>query len=71
MKNNYCATKKHSNHLTFGGRIYNSDFDGYKSMSDVASRIISDWKFDEQLRKNSENRDRKQIIKGENNEIKI
>lgn len=43
------------NHSTFGGKIYNYDFDGYTSMNDIAKRIVSDWKFDEQCRKNIEN----------------
>lgn len=44
---------------TFGGKIYNNDYDVYMSMADVASRIASDMRFDEQCRKACENRDRK------------
>lgn len=41
---------------TFGGLIYDSDFNEYpNSLSDIASRIVSDWKFDEQCMKNIEN----------------
>lgn len=54
MKNNYYVTKNYN--TTFGGKIYNYDFDGYESMSDVANRIISDWKIDEKCRKNLENK---------------
>lgn len=45
-------------HSTFGGLIYKGDFDHCQSMSDIASRIISDWKFDYRMRKNEENRDK-------------
>lgn len=44
---------------TFGGLIYNYDFDEYTSMSDIASRIVSDMQFDKICRQNEENRDRK------------
>lgn len=37
---------------TFGGVIYNYDFDGYNSLSDIASRIVSDWKFDKRMKSN-------------------
>ena len=31
-------------HNTFGGQIYEYDFDGYTSINDIASRIFSDWR---------------------------
>ncbi len=51
-------------HSTFGGRIYLSDFEtDYRGKdnnngSSIAQRIVSDLKFDEQCRKNIENRER-------------
>ena len=42
-------------HTTCGSVIYNYDFDGYVSMSSMAERIISDWKFDEKCRKLAKN----------------
>lgn len=51
-------TKNHNLHNTYGGRIYNSDFDTEFSYGNVASRIISDWKFDQQCKKNIENKER-------------
>ena len=58
MKRNYYRTGNYKpDHSTFGGVIYNYDYDGYVSMSDMAERIISDWKFDEKCRKNAESRD--------------
>ena len=48
-KNYY--TSNNANYTTFGGRVYNYDYDNYMSMSDIASRIILDWKFDEKCRK--------------------
>ena len=51
------------NHSTCGSKIYNYDFDGYVSMSTMAERIISDLKFDERCRKNTENRERNKNYK--------
>ena len=48
-------------HSTCGSAIYNYDFDGYVSMSDMAERIISDWKFDEKCRKLANNNIKKGI----------
>ncbi len=51
-------------HSTFGGIIYQSDFETYyrgkdnNNGSSIAQRIVSDLKFDEQCRKNIENRER-------------
>ena len=56
----------------FGGRIYLSDFEtDYRGKDNttgsiIASRIISDWRFDEMCKKNSIIRDKKII----NNELK-
>ena len=50
-------------HSTCGSQIYNYDFDGYVSISDMAERIISDWKFDEERRKDTLNRDRNKNYK--------
>ena len=59
MTRNYYKTGNYKPYYsTFGGVIYNYDFDGYVSMRDMAERIISDWKFDERCRKNVLNRDR-------------
>lgn len=43
-------------HSTFGGVIYDYDFDKPLTVSNIAARIISDWNFDKQCRKNIENR---------------
>ena len=50
-------------HSTCGSQIYNYDFDGYVSITDMAERIMSDWKFDERCRKNALNRDRNKDYK--------
>lgn len=42
---------------TFGGKIYLSDFDTEYCNGNIASRIFSDWKFDEECKKNSENKE--------------
>ena len=48
---------------TCGCVIYNYDFEGYVSMSDMAERIISDWKFDDERRKDVSNRNRNKNYK--------
>ena len=60
---NYYSTPSKPDRSTFGGNVYNYDFDGYNSISDITSRIISDWRFDEKCRKNGENYKRKQSQK--------
>ena len=55
MTRNYYTTENYrTGHSTCGSKIYNYDFDGYVSITDMAERIISDWKFDEQRRKDIE-----------------
>ena len=39
---------------TFGGIIKEYDFEGYTSMTDVADRIFSDWRFDNTYRRISQ-----------------
>ena len=63
MTENYYRTRNYKpNHSTFGGIITNADFntngrkDNPDSISSVVKDIISDWRFDEQCRKNIENR---------------
>ena len=52
MARNYYTTGNYKpDHSTCGSKIYNYDFDGYTSMSDMVERIISDWKFDKKCRK--------------------
>lgn len=47
---NYIGNYDHS---TYGGKIYSSDFDmNYVGTRNIAGRIISDWKFDSDYRKN-------------------
>ena len=55
-KNYYTPSKP--DHTTFGGLIYNYDFEGYNSVSNIASRIITDLKFDNKCRKLGENHKR-------------
>ena len=68
MTRNYYTTGNYrTDHSTCGSKIYNYDFDGYVSITDMAERIISDWKFDYGCKKNAENRDRKKNYKKGNN----
>ena len=56
MTRNYDRTGNYrTDHSTCGSKIYNYDFDGYVSITDMAERIISDWKFDEKCRKLANN----------------
>ena len=64
MTRNYYRTGNYKpDHSTCGSVIYNYDFDGYVSMTSIAERIISDWKLDEQCKKNAESRDKKKNYK--------
>ena len=64
MTRNYYRTGNYkTDHSTCGSVIYNYDFDGYVSMASMAERIISDWKFDEERRKDISNRDRNKDYK--------
>ena len=66
MTRNYYTTENYKpDHSTCGSVIYNYDFDGYVSMTSIAERIISDWKFDEKYRKNAKNK-QKGITNGKN-----
>lgn len=42
------------NHTTFGGKIYFTDFDRKTTLVEIAEKIISDRKFDQQCMKNIE-----------------
>ena len=63
MTRNYYTTGNYKpDYSTFGGIINFSDFCTDHNRSEksksMAERIISDWKFDKQCKKNIENRDR-------------
>lgn len=60
-RNYYTPMNYNADHSTCGSKIYNYDFEGYVSMSDMASRIISDWKFDKKCRKLANNNIRKGV----------
>ena len=45
-------------HNTFGGELTLFDFEGHHTLSTMADRIMRDLRFDEQCRKNCENRER-------------
>ena len=46
-------------HNTFGGNICASDFcTDYEGTRNIAERIASDWRFDEQCKKNYKQRER-------------
>lgn len=62
-------------HTTFGGYIYPSDFNNDYSGklntngSTIASRIASDWRFDNSCKKNNDNRiQNNNWIKSKNND---
>ena len=63
MTNYYTTGYYKPDYSTCDSVIYNYDFDGYVSMSDMAERIISDWKFDEERRKDVLNRNRNKDYK--------
>lgn len=43
-----------TDHTTFGGKIFFTDFDRKTTLAEVAEKIISDRKFDQQCIKNME-----------------
>ena len=50
-------------HNTFGGNIYESDFDmSYVGTRNIAGRIRSDWKFDRYCQKNMNDKKIKENI---------
>lgn len=57
-RNYYTTTRNHADHSTFGGLIYNYDFDGYNSLSSIAERIAADLRFDNTCKQNALNRNR-------------
>ena len=58
-RNYYTTPSNYADHTRFGGKISNYSFNVHTTMSDIASQIISDWKFDQQCKRNAENRDEK------------
>ena len=68
MTRNYYTTGSYNpDYSTFGGTINFSDFctDHHRSEKSKswAERIVSDWKFDEQCKKNMKNRNRNKNYK--------
>lgn len=65
--NNYTGTYKHDP-TTFGGYVYEYDYEGYLSMSEIAGRILSDMNFDKKCKLNAIQRDKykKNKTKGRN-----
>lgn len=63
---NYYTECYKADHTRFGGLIYNYDFEtdykrkpGEREGSDIAKRIATDMKFDEQCRRNLTNKESK------------
>lgn len=53
MTENYYRTGRvNIDHSTFGGEISLFDFEGHRTLSDMADKIASDLRFDERCRKN-------------------
>ena len=68
MTRNYYTTGNYkTDHTTFGGTINFSDFCTDNNRSEKskswAERIVSDWRFDEQCKKDALNRDRNKNYK--------
>ena len=62
MTRNYYRTGHYKpDHSTRGSVTYNYDFDGYVSMTSMAERIISDWKFNEKCQKLANNNIKKGV----------
>ena len=61
---NYHTSSEREFNTTFGGYVYNDDFE-YASIATIAGRIITDMKFDEKCKKNIEQRNRQREYKKE------
>lgn len=61
------GTYKHDS-TTFSGLIYNYDYDGYNSMTDIAGRILSDMRFDKKCKLFAEKRNRNKKYKNNRGE---
>lgn len=57
-ENTYCTGIFNKDFTHCSPKIYYSDFDEHRTMKDIAERIVSDMRFDEQCRKNYEARQR-------------
>ena len=57
-KTNYITNIQKGNHSTFGGNIYFSDFDTNHANGNIANRIVQDWAFDMQCKRNIELRNK-------------
>lgn len=44
-------------HTSYYGEITLFDFEGHQTMKSMSDKIIRDWNFDKQCRKNAESRD--------------
>lgn len=54
------TSKNHKYQNTYGGNVCASDFcTDYEGTRNIANRIASDWKFDEQCKRNIISRNRK------------
>lgn len=62
----YLTKNYNADYSSFGGIIYKGDFDKYHSLSDIASRIVLDTRFDKQCKKNTSNRNRQKEYQKEN-----
>lgn len=51
FKETNCPSKDEL-HRTYGGEIYEYDFNGHLYLSDVASKIIRSWSFDRTCNRN-------------------
>lgn len=66
--NNYKIGTCSTNNSDFGGLIFNSDFntnipqDNFHDGSRIAARIFSDWKFDQECKRNTIIRDNKNLL---------
>ena len=62
MNKTVTITSKNYNSNTYGGSIYISDFNtSYEGSHNIAERIMADWRFDEQCRKDYESSKRTKI----------
>ncbi len=64
-KNYYKIEQYKADPSAFGGLIYGSDFNTEYHKGNIASRIVSDWKFDKHCKKQSKKLHRRKKAKKE------
>ena len=64
-ENFYRIGRTNVDHSTFGGEITLYDFEGHRTLANMADKILQDWSFDRQCYRNAELRENAKKYKKE------